>query len=311
VVNEHDRNLSQHARADSSLDILAVAGRIGGEVRQVRLSNDLDDTTMAALHQALGRHKVLFFRGQDHFDDNGQQAFGRRWGTPVRHPTAPSQFGDFLLELDSKHGGKSNIWHTDMTFMTAYPSASILRAVRVPPAGGDTVWANTVQAYARLPKPLQALADTLWAVHSNDYDYAVNQTERDEGTAAYQAEFVATVFEAEHPVVRVHPITDERSLVLGAFFKEFVGLGSGESRRLFEIFQNHITRLENTVRWRWREGDVAIWDNRATQHYAIDDYGDQRRVVRRVTIQGDVPVAIDGRKSRQLKPAVVPELRVA
>ena len=296
---------------DASLDILAVAGRIGGEVRQLRLSNDLDDTTMAALHRALGRHKVLFFRDQHHLDDAAQQAFGRRWGTPVKHPTAPAQFGDFLLELDSKHGGKSNVWHTDVTFTMAYPSASILRAVTIPPAGGDTVWANTVEAYARLPQPLQALADVLWAIHSNDYDYAANHTEKDDAAAAYQAEFVATVFEAEHPLVRVHPVTGERSLVLGAFFREFVGLGAGESRRLFEIFQNHITRLENTVRWRWREGDVAIWDNRATQHYAIDDYGDQRRVVRRVTIQGDVPVGIDGRTSRQLKPAVVPELRVA
>jgi taurine dioxygenase len=162
-----------------------------------------------------------------------------------------------------------------------------------------------------MAKPLQAFADTLWAVHSNDYDYAVNQTETDESAAAYQAQFVATVFEAEHPLVRVHPVTGERSLVLGAFFKEFVGLGSGESRRLFEVFQNHITRLENTVRWRWREGDVAIWDNRATQHYAIDDYGDQRRVVRRVTIQGDAPVSVDGRRSRQIKPAALPELLVA
>ena len=286
--------------ADDSLDIHAVAGRIGGEVFQVRLGGDLDDSTVIALQRALGRYKVLFFRDQEHLDDAAQQAFGQRWGTPVRHPTAPAQFGDFLLELDSKHGGKSNVWHTDVTFLTAYPSASILRAVVIPPAGGDTVWANTAAAYSRLPKPLQTLADSLWAIHSNDYDYAVNQTEQDEHTAAYQAEFVATVFEAEHPLVRLHPLTGERSLVLGAFFKEFVGLGSGESRRLFEVFQNHITRLENTVRWRWRAGDVAIWDNRATQHYAIDDYGDQRRIVRRVTIQGEAPMAVDGRRSRQV-----------
>ena len=297
--------------SDGALKIAAVAGRIGAEIGHLRLGSDLDDTTLIALHRALGRHKVLFFRDQHHFDDASQQGFGRRWGTPIKHPTAPAQLGDFLLELDSKHGGKSNVWHTDVTFTAAYPSASILRAVKIPPAGGDTVWANTVEAYARLPKALQSLADTLWAVHSNDYDYAVNQTEKDDSTTAYQAEFVATVYEAEHPVVRVHPVTGERSLVLGAFFKEFVGLGSLESRRLFEIFQNHITRLENTVRWRWREGDVAIWDNRATQHYAIDDYGDQRRVVRRVTIEGDVPVGIDGRKSRQIKPNAVPELRVA
>jgi alpha-ketoglutarate-dependent sulfate ester dioxygenase len=296
---------------DGTLDIVAAAGRIGGEVRNIELCGDLDDSTVAALHAALSRHKVLFFRDQHQLDDGAQQAFGRRFGTPVRHPTAPAQMGEFLLELDSQHGGKSNVWHTDVTFVTAYPSASILRAVTIPAAGGDTVWANTAEAYARLPTPLRALADTLWAVHSNDYDYAVNQTQKDEGADAYQAQFISTVYEAEHPLVRVHPVTGERSLVLGAFFKQFVGLSSGDSRRLFEVFQSHITRLENTVRWRWRQGDVAIWDNRATQHYAIDDYGDQRRVVRRVTVKGDVPVAIDGRQSRQIKPAVVPELQVA
>ncbi len=288
---------------DSMLDIVAVAGRIGGEVRQIRLGDDLDEATMAALHVALGRHKVLFFRDQHHLDDHAHQAFGKRWGQPVTHPTAPAQSGDFLLELDSRHGGKANVWHTDVTFTAAYPSASILRAVAIPPTGGDTCWANTVEGYLRLPEPLRALADTLWAVHSNDYDYAVNQTEQDDGLDAYQAEFVQRVIEAEHPVVRIHPMTGERTIVLGSFFKQFVGLNSSESRHLFDTLQAHITRLENTVRWRWRDGDVAIWDNRATQHYAIDDYGDQHRVVRRVTIGGDLPVAIDGRRSRQIVPA--------
>jgi taurine dioxygenase len=217
--------------------------------------------------------------------------------------------GDFLLELDSRHGGKANVWHTDLTFMARYPSASILRAVTIPPVGGDTVWANAVEAYQRLPEALRALADTLNALHSNDYDYAANQTEPDEGTDRYQAEFVSTVYEAEHPLVRIHPETGERALVLGAFFKHFSGIGASDSRRLYETFQAHITRLENTVRWRWREGDVAIWDNRATQHYAIDDYGDAKRVVRRVTIEGEVTQGVDGREGRQLRPETLPELR--
>lgn len=295
----------------SGLDIEAVGGRIGAEVRQVRLGAELDDATLDRLKRALARHKVLFFRDQHHLDDAGHQAFGRRWGTPTTHPTAPAQVGDFLLELDSRHGGKANTWHTDLTFVTAYPAASILRAVTIPPAGGDTVWANTAEAYARLPEPLRQLADTLWAIHSNDYDYAANQTEPDEGTDAYQAEFIATIYEAAHPLVRVHPETGEKTLVLGAFFKQFEGVSASDSRRLYETFQGHITRLENTVRWRWREGDIAIWDNRATQHYAIDDYGNQRRVVRRVTIHGQAPVAVDGRTSRQVRPAKLPELRVA
>lgn len=292
-----------------AIDVVPVSGRIGGEVSGVRLSANPDDATLAALKQALNRHKVLFFRDQHHLDDAEHQAFGRRWGQPTTHPTAPAQVGDFLLELDSRHGGKANTWHTDLTFMASYPSASILRAVTIPPAGGDTVWANTVEAYQRLPEPLRILADTLRAVHSNDYDYAANQTERDEGTDRYQQEFISTVYEAEHPLVRIHPETDERTLVLGAFFKHFSGLSASDSRRLYDTFQAHITRLENTVRWRWREGDVAIWDNRATQHYAIDDYGDAKRVVRRVTIEGEATVGVDGGTGRQIRPEKVPELR--
>jgi len=294
-----------------TLDIVPVSGRIGAEVRGIRLGAGLDEATMAGLKRALNHHKVLFFREQQHLDDAGHQAFGRRWGMPTVHPTAPAQIGDFLLELDSRHGGKANVWHTDLTFMASYPSASILRAVTIPPAGGDTVWANTVEAYARLPEGLRLLADSLRAVHSNDYDYAANQTERDEGTDRYQEEFVSTVYEAEHPLVRIHPETGERTLVLGAFFKQFSGLSASDSRRLYETFQAHVTRLENTVRWRWREGDVAIWDNRATQHYAIDDYGDHKRVVRRVTIEGESPVGVDGRPGRQLRPVQIPDLRVA
>lgn len=303
------QTISPAAEPGLDLEWQAVAGRIGAEIRGVRLGGHLDEATMAGLKRALNRHKVLFFRDQHQLDDAGHQAFGRRWGQPTVHPTAPAQVGDFLLELDSRHGGKANVWHTDLTFMARYPSASILRAVTIPAVGGDTVWANTVEAYERLPDALRALADTLNAVHSNDYDYAANQTEPDEGTDRYQAEFVSTVYEAEHPLVRVHPETGERALVLGAFFKHFSGVGASDSRRLYETFQGHITRLENTIRWRWREGDVAIWDNRATQHYAIDDYGDTKRVVRRVTIEGDVTRGVDGREGRQLRPERVPELR--
>jgi taurine dioxygenase len=155
-----------------------------------------------------------------------------------------------------------------------------------------------VAAYDRLPPSLRSLAQSLRAVHSNDYDYAANQDEPDPVLDAYQATFTSTVIEAEHPLVRVHPETCEHALVLGSFFKRFVGHGQDESRRIFDLFQSHITRLENTVRWRWRAGDIAIWDNRATQHYAIDDYGGAHRVMRRVTLAGDAPYGVDGQPSR-------------
>ncbi|MFT3965293.1 MAG: TauD/TfdA family dioxygenase, partial [Sphingobium sp.] len=230
--------------------------------------------------------------------------FARRFGNPVGHPTVPSPEGTQLFELDSHHGGKAAAWHTDITFIPEYPFASILRAVTIPEAGGDTVWANTAAAYTDLPDPLRALADTLWALHSNAYDYAAARADlTDEQIARHRAVFASTVYETEHPLVRVHPETGERTLVLGQFVQRIVGVSTAESQRLIDIFQAHITRLENSIRWRWQEGDVVIWDNRATQHYAVDDYGTQHRVVRRVTLAGDAPVSVDGRRSRAIKPA--------
>lgn len=293
------------------LYVTPVGGRIGAEVHGLRLSADLGGATLAAIRAALVRHKVLFFRGQDHLDDERQEAFGHAFGDPVPHPTVPSR-GSFLFELDSHAGARANHWHTDVTFVPGYPFASVLRAVEIPPAGGDTVWANTATAYHDLPEPLRLLADGLRAVHTNAFDYAAQRPDAtDEQRRRHAAVFASTVYETEHPVVRVHPESGERTLLLGGFVKQFVGLPPGDSRRLYDLLQSYVTRLENTVRWRWREGDVAIWDNRATQHYAIDDYGAQQRIVRRVTLAGTVPVGLDGQASRALLPAAEPLLEAA
>jgi alpha-ketoglutarate-dependent sulfate ester dioxygenase len=283
-----------------ALDVVPIGGRIGAEVRGVRLSADLDAETVDAICAAWLKHKVIFFRNQHHLDEAGQEALTRLFGgAPVSHPTVPSIAGTrYILELDSRQGGRANSWHTDVTFVDAYPKASILRALVVPPAGGDTVWANTAAAYEDLSPSLRALADTLWALHTNKYDYAARRPDASsEQVRRYQEVFTSTVYETKHPLVRVHPETGERTLVLGHFVKRILGLSSFDSAHLFQVFQEHVTRLENTVRWRWAVGDVAVWDNRATQHYAVNDYGDQHRVVRRVTVAGDVPVSVDGRRS--------------
>lgn len=277
-----------------------VAGRIGAEISGVRLDGDLPERTVEGIRRALNRHKVLFFRGQDQLDDDEQEAFARLLGDVASHPTIPPRPGTAaILELDAAHGGgRVNYWHTDMTFLDAYPQASILRAVKVPAHGGDTVRANTVAAYRDLPKDLQSLANRLRGLHTNAYDYAaLRPGARDEDRRHHAEVFTSTVFETEHPVVRVHPETGERSLVLGGFLQKLVGYSQADSAHLVAILQSHVTRLENTVRWRWAEGDVAIWDNRATQHYALDDYGKEPRVMRRVTVAGDVPVGLGGRRS--------------
>ena len=286
-----------------NLRIRRLAGRIGGEVQDLKLSASLDDPTFADLEAALVKHKVLFFRNQSHLDDAAHQAVGARFGKTIAHPTVPPREGTRIFELDaSKGGGRADSWHTDVTFVDAFPKISILRGVTIPAYGGDTVWANTVVAYEGLPADLKAFAEKLWAVHSNDYDYGATRTNLDaERVRHHQNVFVSSVFEAEHPLVHVHPVTGERALLLGHFIKRIVGFSGTESARLFELLQSRVTRLENTVRWSWRQDDVAIWDNRATQHYAINDYGAQPRVVRRVTIEGEPAVSVNGERSRTRK----------
>lgn len=191
-----------------------------------------------------------------------------------------------------------------MTFVDRPPAFTLLRAIVIPPVGGDTIWANTVTAYQGLPGELRDLADRLRIVHTNAHDFAAVYDRDEPGDAeltARRKEFISTVYEAEHPALRVHPETAERSLVLGGFARTVVGLSPQASRDLIQILQDYVTRPEHTVRWRWRQGDLAIWDNRATQHYAIFDYGTQHRRGERVTVAGPVPVGVDGRPSVPVK----------
>lgn len=286
-----------------ALDIHPVAGRIGAEIRGIQLSGELDAATVEAIQRALVQYKVIFFRQQTHLDDQSQEAFAHLLGEPIAHPTVPVRDGTrFLMELDGTRGQRANSWHTDVTFVDAYPKASILRSVLAPTSGGDTVWANTASAYNDLSAELRALADSLWAVHSNEYDYAARKPDVSvEKLEAYRKVFTSTVYETEHPVVRVHPVSGEKTLLLGHFVKRLKGYSQADSTQLFNLLQSYVTRLENTVRWRWNTGDVAIWDNRATQHYAVDDYGTQERIVRRVTLKGDVPVGVQGQRSQTTK----------
>ena len=283
------------------IQVQPIGGRIGAEIQGVTLSADLADEVVNEINQALLQHKAIFFKDQQHLDDVAQEAFAARLGTPLNHPTVPVKDGSaHILEIDSR-GARADSWHTDISFIDAYPKASILRSVVAPAVGGNTVWANTTAAYNDLPEELKTLADSLRAIHSNNFDYAAKVSVPKEALEKYKNYFNSTEYETEHPLVRVHPETGEKTLLLGHFFKSFVGYSSSESRRLFDLFQSYVEKLENIVSWRWSAGDVAIWDNRATQHRAINDYGDQHRVVRRVTLEGDVPVGVDGRSSRELR----------
>jgi alpha-ketoglutarate-dependent sulfate ester dioxygenase len=284
--------------------VVKLGENIGARIEGVHLG-EIDAEIAAEINQALNAHKVVFFRGQHHLDDDSHYAFAESLGVPTTpHPTLKFE-GSKVMRLEAIGGGGANQWHTDVTFVDRPPKASILRAVELPPYGGTTTWASTVSAYQQLPPSLQQLADGLWALHNNAFDYAQIDPAKlaalnadTEAIVKYAEQFHSTHYETHHPVVRVHPETGERSLLLGDFARSILGVNSAESRALFRIFQDRITWLENTIRWNWELGDVAIWDNRATQHYAVSDFGNQRRAVHRITLAGDIPVSVHGERSR-------------
>jgi len=293
--------MSVDARPAVTFDVQQIGGRIGAEIHGADLNADLDDAVFAEINAALLAHKALVFRGQ-HLDDERQLRFAARFGPlTTAHPTVPSVAGQpNILPVEGDEGVRANQWHTDVTFVQSPPSVSTLRAVVVPPYGGNTLIANSAAAYQDLPEPLRLLADSLQAVHTNDYDYVRPQFATEEA-AEYHKVFVSRRYQTAHPVVRVHPESGERGLFIGGFAQRIVGLSGTESRDILRLLQAYVTRPENVLRVRWNAGDVVVFDNRITQHYAPDDYGTEARKLFRVTVAGEVPAGIDGRPSQILE----------
>ncbi|HEY3609799.1 MAG TPA: TauD/TfdA family dioxygenase [Pseudonocardiaceae bacterium] len=282
------------------LEVRKVTARIGAEVGGVDPAGDLDADTVAAIRAALNEHKALVFPDV-RLDDAGQQRFAGYFGAlTTAHPTVPAVAGaPNVLPVDSEQG-KANHWHTDVTFILNPPQASTLRSIVVPPYGGETLIANAATAYRDLPRPLRDFADTLWAVHTNDYDYAVPPESLDQAERDRRAEFISIRYETVHPVVRVHPLTGERGLFIGGFAQRIVGLSRAESVDILRLLQSYVTRPENVLRWRWSPEQLVLFDNRITQHSAVDNYDDLPRRLHRVTVAGDVPVGIDGGASHSI-----------
>jgi taurine dioxygenase len=279
------------------LELRKTTANIGAEVSGVDIGRDLDPLDIAALRSALNEHKALIFPDVD-LDDSGQQRFAGSFGPlTTAHPTVPSvQGAPNVLPVDSDRG-RANHWHTDVTFVVNPPQLSTLRSVVVPAYGGETLIANTGAAYRALPEPLRNFADTLWAVHTNDYDYAVAPETLDSADQKRREVFTSIAFETVHPVVRVHPLTGERGLFIGGFARRIIGLSSDESRDILRLLQAYVTRPEHVLRWRWSPNQLVLFDNRITQHYAIDNYDNHPRRLKRVTVAGDHPVGIDGKRS--------------
>ncbi|WP_413757260.1 TauD/TfdA dioxygenase family protein [Streptomyces sp. MMBL 11-3] len=285
----------------TGIEIRKVTARIGAQVSGVDIGEPLDEGTVTALRAALDEHKALVFDDVD-LDDEGQQAFARHFGDlTTAHPTVPAVAGaPNVLPVDSERGRAANHWHTDVTFVLNPPQASTLRSITLPPYGGETLIASSAAAYRSLPEPLRLLADTLWAEHTNDYDYAVPEEEVDEVQAAQRAQFTSITYRTVHPVVRVHPLTGERGLFIGGFAQRVVGLSATESRKVLDLLQAYVVRPENVLRHRWSPNQLVLFDNRITQHYAVDNYDGLPRRLNRVTVAGDVPVSTEGKESHSI-----------
>ncbi|MGW7386426.1 TauD/TfdA dioxygenase family protein [Streptomyces sp. NPDC054794] len=279
--------------------IRKLTGRIGALVEGVDLTAPPDPSTVTTLRHALNEHKAIVLDTVN-LDNAGQERVAGWFGDlTTAHPNVPAADGTKnVLAVDSETS-KANEWHTDVTFVVNPPQVTTLRSIVTTPYGGETLIANAAAAYRDLPEPLRALADSLRVVHTNQYDYA-----RPSATSALREEydrvFVSTPYETEHPLVRVHPLTGERGLFIGGFAKRIVGLSSSESADLLRIFQSYVIRPENILRWTWSPDQLLIFDNRITQHYAVDNYDNHPRRLNRVTVAGDVPVGVDGRRSEPL-----------
>ncbi|MCL6671978.1 TauD/TfdA dioxygenase family protein [Streptomyces panaciradicis] len=281
------------------LSIRKLTGRIGAVVEGVDLTASPDFATIATLRDALNEYKAIVF-DDVRLDNAGQERVAGWFGElTTAHPNVPAADGTTnVLAVDSETS-KANEWHTDVTFVVNPPQLTTLRSVVVPPYGGETLIANAAAAYRDLPEALRTLADSLRVVHTNQFDYARPPSATAE-QQEYDRVFVSTPYEAEHPVVRVHPLTGERGLFIGGFAKRIVGLSSSESADLLCVLQSYVTRPENILRWRWSPNQLLIFDNRITQHYGVDNYDDHPRRLNRVTVAGEVPTGVDGRRSEQL-----------
>jgi taurine dioxygenase len=283
-------------RTTERLEVRPLTRDIGAEVLGVDLSGDLSDETIRALRDALLLYHVLFFPEQE-LDHEQHTAFARRFG-----PLAPSH-PVLLAPLDGQHpevyalstrdgGGKVPRWHADVTYMPTPPSISIMRIVELPRTGGDTLFASTEAAYDHLSPAFQRLCDGLHATHdSAGWGQDVFRELLAQGrTGEWDDEAVTELVPVVHPVVRVHPETGRRGLYVDpAATISIVELSAEESEWMLRLLTAHTIRVEHTVRYRWSEGDVGMWDQRCTLHYAVDDYGDAARSIERVSVRGDRP----------------------
>ncbi|MCD5996742.1 taurine dioxygenase [Pseudomonas sp. CDFA 602] len=276
-----------------SLHITPLSFALGAQISGVDLSQPLTDEQRDHIEQALLEHHVLFFRDQP-LTPQQQARFAASFGDLHIHPiypNVPEQPEVLILDTAQTDVRDNAIWHTDVTFLPTPAMGAVLTAQHLPAYGGDTLWASGVAAYEALSKPLQLLLDGLSATHDFTRSFPLDRFGTTPQDLARWEEARRKNPPLSHPVIRTHPVSGRKSLFVNEGFTTRINeLEAAESEAILKLLFSHATRPEFTIRWRWQENDVAFWDNRSTQHYAVDDYRPQRRVMHRATILGDVPV---------------------
>jgi taurine dioxygenase len=273
-------------------EVHPIAGALGAELRGVNLAADLPDATIAAIRQVLLDHLVIFFRDQD-LPPERFLSLAHRFGTPIEYPFVkgidgfPEIINVSKLEHETVNFG--GVWHSDTTYLQEPPMATLLVAREVPETGGDTLFANQYLALETLSDTLRGLlADMKGTSSSAKADASRTREDRIRSDGSVEAR---KLLAAEHPVVRAHPETGRKALYVNrAHTVSIGGMTEEESTPLLEFLFRHQIRPEFTCRFRWTAGSLAIWDNRCAQHYAVNDYAGQRRVMQRITLAGDRPM---------------------
>jgi taurine dioxygenase len=269
-----------------SLSIQPLTAHIGAEIHGVELDDELSDKTISEIRAALLDWKVVFFRDQHQLDREAHVRFGRRFGDLEIHPLTPADqpYAEvFVLKSGGSNRAPDN-WHSDVTWRPEPSLGSILRAVELPPLGGDTLWADMGEAYDMLDDHTKGRVDGRVAFHDYASTFGRGLPEADQQRMRDEHPTV------EHPVVRTHPETGRKTLYVNrGFTRGIKGMDDDEARSLLNRLYRMATIVDLQCRFRWQPGSVAFWDNRATQHIASNDFLPARRVMERVTIVGDRP----------------------
>jgi taurine dioxygenase len=286
-----------HAQARfQEIEVVPISPALGAEVRGVDLAAPLSEQAIAEIRRALLDHCVIFFREQT-LTPRTQLAFARRFGDIHLHPFMQGleEFPEVLpvikTETDTRNFG--GVWHTDQMFSPQPAMGTMLYALEVPPAGGDTLFANMYLAYEALSAGMQRmLADVRTYNVGDRFKRGGGKTreERYRGMRGMQVKSPGNVVtESSHPLIRTHPETGRKLLYVGSHTQRFDAMSDEESEPLLAFLSRHAVRPEFCCRFRWQPGSLALWDNRCTQHHAVDDYAGSRRVMHRITMQGDTP----------------------